>query len=165
MTKNFLRKLMQADAAPETPGIESGELASCEEKLASCELQITHLQEQKELHARALKEMYQYLCKLDTSFRAENKRLQSQLEEERERSNQLIEITKDLWEIIEKLDGNGVSTAALFPLPAMSSGDGFDVSSSPERVHELPELEELMAVVEPHTARGRMSSPPSTPSK
>ncbi len=156
MTKNFLRKLMQADAAPETPAAESGELASCEEKLASCELQITHLQEQKELHARALKEMYQYLCKLDTSFRAENKRLQSQLEEERERSNQLIEITKDLWEIIEKLDGNGVSTADLFPLPdhrrVMSSGDGFDVSTSPERVPELPELEELMAVVEPRPA-------------
>ncbi|MDZ4698151.1 MAG: hypothetical protein SH809_00480 [Rhodothermales bacterium] len=156
MTKNFLRKLMQADATPETPVAETGERASCEEKLASCELHITHLQEQKELHARALKEMYQYLCKLDVSFRAENKRLQSQLEEERERSNQLIEITTDLWEIIEKLDGNGVSTADLFPLPqpkrAASDDHAEEESISFERVPELPELEELMAVEEPYTA-------------
>jgi hypothetical protein len=156
MTKNFLRKLIQADAAPETAVAQTGESTSCEEKLAACELQIAHLQEQKDLHARALKEMYQYLCKLDVSFRADNKRLQSQLEEERERTNQLIEITKDLWEIIEKLDGNGVTTADLFPLPEtkreVPAGDGANTLISLERVPELPELENLMAFAQPRTA-------------
>ncbi|MEZ4699280.1 MAG: DUF2046 domain-containing protein [Rhodothermales bacterium] len=155
MAMNFLRKLVSAEATPAQPSEIIDGTASCEDQLNACRTEIEHLQEQKELHARALKEMYQYLCKLDTSFRAENKRLQSQLEEERERSNQLIEITKDLWEIIEKLDGNGVSTADLFPIPnatrlATSAPRRDDPAPAvPERVSELPELEELMAVVEP----------------
>jgi hypothetical protein len=154
MTKQFLRKLMLGDTERPPAQDFSFDQTPCEDKLASCEVQIEHLQEQKELHARALKEMYQYLCKLDASFRAENKRLQAQLEEERERSNQLIEITKDLWEIIEQLDANGKSTEARFPLPAMGpgtserSGGFFQETGRIERVPELPELEELLAVVD-----------------
>ncbi len=144
MTKNFLRKLMNAEAAPETEQIPLGENATCEEKLVACEQQIDQLREQKELHARALKEMYQYLCKLDASFKSENKRLQAQLEEERERSNQLIEITNELWDIIEKLDESGDATSEFFPLPGV--GEPVDVVAyyddepAPQRVSELPEL-------------------------
>ena len=144
MTKNFLRKLMSAEAAPETGPAPLGENATCEEKLAACEQQIDQLREQKELHARALKEMYQYLCKLDASFRSENKRLQAQLEEERERSNQLIDITNELWEIIEKLDESGASTADFFPLPGVGEPVDavayYDDEPAAERISELPEL-------------------------
>lgn len=144
---NFLRKLVSAEATPE-PVFETNPTSPCEEQLDACRTEIAHLQEQKVLHARALKEMYQYLTKLDASFRAENKRLQSLLDEERERSTQLIEITKDLWDLIEKMDA-GDAVAEPFPIP---SGDGFSRNLQPERVPELPELAELMAVVEPTPA-------------
>ncbi len=52
----------------------------------------------------ALKEMYQFLCKLDTSFREENQKLRELIAFEQERSAKLIEVTKGLWDIVELMD-------------------------------------------------------------
>lgn len=77
---------------------------SCEEKLAEYEEQLSHLSQQKELHTLALKEMYQFLCKMDTSFREENQKLRDLIEVEQSRSAKLIEVTKGLWDIVELMD-------------------------------------------------------------
>ena len=82
-------------ASPETP---------CEKKLIDYEEQLAYLSQQKELHTLALKEMYQFLCKLDTSFRKENQKLRDLIDREQSRSEKLIEVTKGLWEIIELMD-------------------------------------------------------------
>ena len=76
----------------------------CEQKLQEYEEQLTHLSQQKELHTMALKEMYQFLCKLDTSFREENQKLRDLIAFEQERSAKLIEVTKGLWDIVELMD-------------------------------------------------------------
>ncbi len=76
----------------------------CEQKLVEYEEQLTHLTQQKELHTLALKEMYQFLCKLDTSFKEENQKLRDLIDLEQSRSTKLIEVTKGLWDIIELMD-------------------------------------------------------------
>ena len=76
----------------------------CEQKLSAYEAQLAHLSQQKELHTLALKEMYQFLCKLDTSFKAENQKLRALIEVEQSRSAKLIEVTRGLWDIIELMD-------------------------------------------------------------
>ncbi len=79
-------------------------LTPCQEKILEYEEQLSHLSQQKELHTLALKEMYQFLCKLDASFRAENQNLRDLIKVEQERSAKLIEVTKGLWEIIDLMD-------------------------------------------------------------
>lgn len=76
----------------------------CEQKLLEYEEQLAHLSQQKELHTMALKEMYQFLCKLDNSFREENQKLRDLIELEQSRSAKLIEVTKGLWDIVELMD-------------------------------------------------------------
>ena len=76
----------------------------CEQKLKDYEEQLAHLSQQKELHTLALKEMYQFLCKLDTSFKEENQKLRDLIEIEQSRSAKLIEVTRGLWDIIELMD-------------------------------------------------------------
>ncbi len=77
-----------------------------EERMSDFEEHLAHLSKQKELHSLALKEMYQFLCKLDASYRAETQRLQELIKAEQNRSAKLVEITKGLWEIIEMMDKN-----------------------------------------------------------
>ena len=79
-------------------------LSPCEQKLIEYEEQLAHLSKQKELHTLALKEMYQFLCKLDTSFKEENLKLKDLIEIEQSRSAKLIEVTKGLWDIVELMD-------------------------------------------------------------
>ena len=81
-----------------------------DERLQDLEEHLNHLTQQKDLHTLALKEMYQFLCKLDANFRAENEQLRSMIRAEQERSAQLIEVTKGLWEIIEMMDNNGADS-------------------------------------------------------
>ena len=92
-SSNTLSKI--GSLSPKTP---------CEQKLVEYEEQLAHLSQQKELHTLALKEMYQFLCKLDTSFREENQKLRDLIEIEQSRSAKLIEVTKGLWDIIELMD-------------------------------------------------------------
>ncbi len=78
--------------------------ASYAQKQQEHEEQLAHLSQQKELHTLALKEMYQFICKLDNSFREENQKLRDQIAVEQNRSAKLIEVTKGLWDIIELMD-------------------------------------------------------------
>ena len=87
-----------------------------EERINDLEEHLTHLTQQKDLHTLALKEMYQFLCKLDANFRAETEHLRSKLRAEQERSAQLIEVTKGLWEIIEMMDNNTEESTRLMSL-------------------------------------------------
>lgn len=91
------RNDMFQQAPPVTP-------ASYAQKQKEYEEQLAHLSQQKELHTLALKEMYQFICKLDTSFREENKKLREQIAVEQSRSAKLIEVTRGLWDIIELMD-------------------------------------------------------------
>ncbi len=93
-----------AAARPATP---------CEQKLVEYEEQLAHLSQQKELHTLALKEMYQFLCKLDSSFKEENQKLRDLIEIEQARSAKLIEVTKGLWDIIELMDDGNPRPIAL----------------------------------------------------
>ena len=95
---------------------EAPDHSDCGEKLREYEEQLTYLSQQKELHSLALKEMYQFLIKLDTSVREEHKKLRTLIKMEQERSEQLIEITKDLWEIIESIDDGHGSANRLIDL-------------------------------------------------
>lgn len=87
-----------------------------EDRVKDLEEHLTHLTQQKDLHTLALKEMYQFLCKLDANFRAENEHLRSLIRAEQERSTQLIEVTKGLWEIIEMMDNNSAESSRLINL-------------------------------------------------
>lgn len=87
-----------------------------EDRVKDLEEHLTHLTQQKDLHTLALKEMYQFLCKLDANFRAENEHLRSLIRAEQERSAQLIEVTKGLWEIIEMMDNNSTESTRLIDL-------------------------------------------------
>lgn len=88
---------------------------SIEEKLAFYEGQLSQLAEQKNLHAQALKEMYQFLCKIDAHFRSEIQQLRDELQTEKQRSANLFEMTKDLWEIVEDMEEEK-STARILPI-------------------------------------------------
>ena len=95
---------------------EKSELSICEERLVAYEEQLSHLSQQKELHTLALKEMYQFLLKLDTSVREENKKLRALIKVQQERSEKLIEVTQGLWEIIETMDDNKEEASRLIDL-------------------------------------------------
>ena len=88
---------------------------SIEEKLALYDEQLNQLAEQKNLHAQALKEMYQFLCKIDAHFRSEIQQLRDELQTEKQRSANLFEMTKDLWEIVEDMEEQK-STARILPI-------------------------------------------------
>lgn len=94
------------EATPQSP-------VSPEQKLAEYEEQLSHLSQQKELHTLALKEMYQFLCKMDTSFREENQKLRDLIEVEQARSSKLIEVTKGLWDIVELIDDGKATSVDL----------------------------------------------------
>ena len=87
-----------------------------EDRISDLEEHMTHLTQQKDLHTLALKEMYQFLCKLDANFRTENEQLRSMIKAEQVRSSQLIEVTKGLWEIIEMMDDNSEESSRLINL-------------------------------------------------
>ena len=85
-------------------------------RIGELEEHLAHLTQQKDLHTLALKEMYQFLCKLDASFREENQKLRAMIKAEQERSSQLIEVTKGLWEIIEMMDNSNQEATPLINL-------------------------------------------------
>ena len=87
-----------------------------QDRIRDLEEHLAHLTQQKDLHTLALKEMYQFLCKLDANFRAENEQLRSMIKAEQERSAQLIEVTKGLWEIIEMMDDHTEESPRLVSL-------------------------------------------------
>ena len=87
-----------------------------EDRMSDLEEHLTHLTQQKDLHTLALKEMYQFLCKLDANFRSENEHLRTLIKAEQERSAQLIEVTKGLWEIIEMMDNTSEESTRLINL-------------------------------------------------
>lgn len=101
--KLFRRYQPGTDTLPDESEVTPA-LTPCQEKILEYEEQLSHLSQQKELHTLALKEMYQFLCKLDASFRAENQNLRDLIKVEQERSAKLIEVTKGLWEIIDLMD-------------------------------------------------------------
>ena len=123
MVTSKLFKLNQAQTSelksirrPEAPGIPQRIRTVKEDRINDLEEHLTHLTQQKDLHTLALKEMYQFLCKLDTNFRAENEQLRSLIKAEQQRSAQLIEVTKGLWEIIEMMDNNSEESSRLMTL-------------------------------------------------
>ena len=104
VAKNLFRPRQPRQFNNDAPSTSLSQPTTCEEKLAEYEEQLTHLSQQKELHTLALREMYQFLCKLDASFREENQKLKDMIEIEQARSAKLIEVTKGLWDIIELMD-------------------------------------------------------------
>lgn len=104
VAKNLFRPRQPRQFKSESPSTPIDQPSTCEEKLAEYEEQLAHLSQQKELHTLALREMYQFLCKLDASFREENQKLKDLIAIEQARSAKLIEVTKGLWDIIELMD-------------------------------------------------------------
>ena len=122
------------------------------ERIQELEEHLAHLSQQKELHTLALKEMYQFLCKLDSTFKAENQRLHDLLVVEQQRSAQLIEVTKGLWEIIEMIDDNRQTTTRHSELlQEVEELTQYDVEISDESGTERPDrsrIDSLMPMVE-----------------
>ena len=104
VTKKLFRRYQPGADVMQHDSEATPALTPCQEKILEYEEQLSHLSQQKELHTLALKEMYQFLCKLDTSFRTENQNLRDLIKIEQERSAKLIEVTKGLWEIIDLMD-------------------------------------------------------------
>lgn len=122
------------------------------DRVRDLEEHLAHLTRQKDLHTLALKEMYQFLCKLDANFRAENEHLRSLIKAEQERSAQLIEVTKGLWEIIEMMDNNTEESAKLMNLTQnVEELAQFEVEVSDESENEALDrsgIDKLMPFVE-----------------
>lgn len=140
------KKSELSSAVPEK--VPANQLESYEQKLQDYEEQLAHLSQQKELHTLALKEMYQFLCKLDTSFKAEYKKLKDQIETEQVRSTKLIEITKGLWDIIELMDEEKPVEAEAFSKEVSEltelEVEILDESDSPPLdLKSLPKIEDL----------------------
>ena len=116
--------------------------------------QLEHLKKQKDLHALALKEMYQFMCKIETTYREENQKLQDQLREQQERSARLIEVTTGLWEIIEMLDGYQEASSRMKELNKEvkelaqmdMQGDGANIA--PDTGLEFNQITDLIDAVE-----------------
>ena len=117
MVTSKLFRLYQntGDALPKETGAHQARTIR-ENRIAELEEHLAHLTQQKDLHTLALKEMYQFLCKLDANFREENQKLRTMIKAEQERSSQLIEVTKGLWEIIEIMDNNNEEATRLINL-------------------------------------------------
>ena len=96
--------------------------------------------------------MYQFLCKLDTNFRTENEHLRSLIKAEQERSAQLIEVTKGLWEIIEMMDNNSEESNRLINLTQnVEELAQFEVEITDESENESLDrsgIDKLMPMVE-----------------
>ena len=133
-------------------------LSPCEQKLIEYEEQLAHLSQQKELHTLALKEMYQFLCKLDTSFKEENQKLKDLIEIEQSRSAKLIEVTKGLWDIIELMDDGKPGpaylaaaltkdVAALTNLEVEVSDESISAITKSSNFPQIEEMAPLMATV------------------
>jgi hypothetical protein len=104
VTKKLFRRHQADENAMHGDASATPALTPCQEKILEYEEHLSYLSQQKELHTLALKEMYQFLCKLDSSFRAENQKLRDLIKIEQERSAKLIEVTKGLWEILDLID-------------------------------------------------------------
>ena len=123
-----------------------------ENRINDLEEHLTHLTQQKDLHTLALKEMYQFLCKLDANFRSEHEHLLSLIKAEQERSAQLIEVTKGLWDIIEMMDNNSEESAGLIKLTRdVEELAQFEVEITDESENkslDRSEIDRLMPMVE-----------------
>ena len=121
-------------------------------RITELEEHLSHLTQQKELHTLALKEMYQFLCKLDASFREENQKVRALIKAEQERSSQLIEVTKGLWEIIEMMDNNDEEATRLINLTQnVEDLAQYDVEVSDESENQSLDrslIDKLMPMVE-----------------
>lgn len=143
VTNIFRRHQPQALADQPLPDTATRR-STCEEKLRDYEEQLAYLTQQKELHTLALKEMYQFLIKLDTSVREEHRRLHALIESEHERSEKLIEVTKGLWEIIEMMDNGESDTARLIDLTRdVEALAQFDVEVTDESNGDSPRARPL----------------------
>lgn len=123
-----------------------------ENRIKELEEHLAHLTQQKDLHTLALKEMYQFLCKLDNSFRAENEKLRSLIKAEQERSSQLIDVTKGLWEIIEMMDNDKEESTRLINLTQnVEELSHFEVEITDESENQSLDrslIDQLMPMVE-----------------
>ena len=130
---------------PQTSTPQDNRLSELEEHLA-------HLSQQKDLHTLALKEMYQFLCKMDATFRVENQKLHDMIRAEQQRSAQLIEVTKGLWDIIEMMDDAQEESSRLIDLTQeVEELAQFEVEITDESHRDLPdrsEIDKLMPIVE-----------------
>lgn len=159
MVTSKLFKLNQAQRSelkntrkPDAPGTPQRVRPVKENRINDLEEHLTHLTQQKDLHTLALKEMYQFLCKLDANFRSEQDHLLSLIKAEQERSAQLIEVTKGLWDIIEMMDNNSEESAGLIKLTRnVEELAQFEVEITDESENkslDRSEIDRLMPMVE-----------------
>lgn len=153
VTKKLFRRYQPDADAMQHDSEATPALTPCQEKILEYEEQLSHLSQQKELHTLALKEMYQFLCKLDASFRAENQNLRDLIKIEQERSAKLIEVTKGLWEIIDLMDsGKGSDSKKLAGLTkdvAYLSQQEIEITDESEsRSLDFPRINDIAPMME-----------------